>query len=192
MRFYGRMNQDSKIKIVLVVIGVSATLYIAYDYFQRRSTIFKPMPEWVEVGVKAVYDDQTIISPGIYNNSITTGKWEVVKVYTRSFQVNYSDAYSSSVITLNVDDPGAVHICVFEYDSEVDVVTVEEDEIKFRDFGVLQVVRFILEDEDSVYTGIYEWDTGIMLQLECLWKGQYTEGEVMGYFLQLREINIEF
>jgi len=192
MGFYGRIGQDSKVKLVLVIIGVVATLYTAYDYFQRRSVIFRYVPEWVEVGVKAIYDEQTVISPGTYNETITTWEWEIVRVFTRSFQVNTSGAYGSSIITINTDSPGALHICVFEYESEVEIVTAEGGEIEFGDFGKLAVLHFSLEDDDSIYAGIYEHETGIMLQLECQWKGQYVEGEMMGYFLKLRDINIEF
>jgi len=192
MGFFGRAGQDSKVKLVLVIIGAATTLYTAYDYFQRRSVVFRPVPEWVEVGVKAIYDEQTIISPGTYNETITTYEWEIVKVFTRSFQVNTSGAYGSSIITIDVDSPGALHICVFEYESKVDIVSAEEGEIELEDFGKLAVVHFSLEDEDSIYTGIYELKTGIMLQLECQYKGQYMEEETMGYFLKLRDINIEF
>lgn len=192
MGFYGRIGQDSKVKLVFVIIGVVATLYTAYDYFQRRSVIFRSMPEWVEVGVEAVYDDQTVISPGTYNETILTWRWEIVKVFTRSFQVNISSAYGSSIVTIDTDSPGAIHVCLFDYESEVDIVTAEEGEIEFGDFGKLMVVYFSLEDDDSIYTGIYEIETGIMLQLECQWKGQYLEGEMMGYLLKLRDINIEF
>jgi hypothetical protein len=189
---YSRIGVDSKVRFLLVILGISSTLFIAYDYFQRRSIVHALMPEWVEIGVKAVYDEQTIICPGILNETKIIVEWEVVKVYRRSFEVRYSSAHGDRSTILNVDDPGHLNICVFEFEPEGEVYTVEEDEINFLDFDTLKVFRLTLEDEYSINTGIYECETGIMLQLESRWKGDFSEGETMGYIIELREINLDF
>ena len=46
--------------------------------------------------------------------------------------------------------------------------------------------------DSAVWSGLYEGDTGILLELDVRGKGTFYVGEVMGLFTQLRETNIRF
>lgn len=76
---YSRMGLDNKARLIFVLIGIFTTLYTVYDYFQRKSIIYEPMPDWVHEGVKTTYDAQMIISPGILNETIMPHIYEITK-----------------------------------------------------------------------------------------------------------------
>jgi hypothetical protein len=166
-------------------------MYIAYDYFQQKRLSYRPIPDWVEVGVKAVYEDQLLISPGILNQTVMTSSWEVNKVFRRSFQVDYIYVNETVIVTVELNSPGYINICMFDYEFD-EIVSLEEDELVFRDFGILRVYRCVIELDNAVHTCVFERNTGILLQREAHWKGNFLEGENMGLFSQLIEINLDF
>ena len=109
----------------------------------------------------------------------------------RSFEYVIKGVTSTTVRTLDLNHPGDLGFCVF-FHSDHYAYTLDEDEIEVLDFGKLSVYNFTTENDDSVYNGVYEKNTGIMLFLEVHDKGKFEEGEEMGYYEQISSTDIDF
>jgi len=180
------------ILIILIILGISI---FGYFYLVRSpdDIAILEMPSWVQIGAEATYDQRAILSPDNLDSYVVTAKWEIVKIYLESFDLEYMDESGIRVTNYELDGLGGFYVFLFGLEpGRVENYFVKEDIIDFLDFGRLRVYHMTLETDSAVWSGLYEGDTGILLELDVRGKGTFYVGEVMGLFTQLRETNIRF
>lgn len=149
--------------------------------------------EWLEVGVEATYIQTAILSPGVLDSYQVAIKWRIAEVSLESFSVEYTDERGTGLTTVELDGPGNPYVCLLQLmPGESENFIAVEKTVEYGNFGSLHVYETILETETAFWYGIYEADTGILLELDVRGKERYDEGDVMGLFTQLQSINVGF
>jgi len=178
---------------VLLSVVIIVSLFGFYYFTQSPGEEVRENLEWLEVGVEATYVQIAILSPGVLDSYQAPIKWRISDVGPDSFSVEYTDERGTGLTTVELDGVGNPYVCLLQImlGESGNYVAVEKT-IMFENIGVLRVYDTILETETAVWYGIYEADTGILLQLDVRGKEEYEDGDVMGLFTQLQSINIEF
>ena len=175
---------------VVIIVSLFGFFYLTQspkDEAQEKN------PEWLQVGVEATYLQTAILSPGILDNYQVTIKWRIADINIESFSVEYTDERGTGLTTVELDGPGNPYVCLLNImPGESENFIAVEKAVEFGDFGSLHVYETILETETAFWYGIYEADTGILLELDVRGKEIYEDGDVMGLFTQLQSINVGF
>ena len=186
------MSVGSRSWILLSVV-IIVSLFGFFYFSQSLEDESQENLEWLKVGVEATYIQIAIISPGILDSYQATIKWRISDISLESFSVEYTDERGTGLTTVELDGVGNPYVCLLQImPGESENFRAVEKTILFENFGVLRVYDTILETETAVWYGIYEADTGILLELDVRSKEMYDDGDVMGLFTQLQNINFEF
>lgn len=178
---------------LLAIIVIASFVGLYYLNQSPEDEAQEKTPEWLEVGVEATYIQTAILGPGVFDDYRVTIKWRIADINLESFSVEYTDERGTGLTTVELDGPGNPYVCLLNVrPGESENFVAVEKTIEFEKFGSLRVYETILEAETAFWHGIYEADTGILLQLDVRGKGEYNDGEAMGLFTQLQSINVEF
>jgi len=178
---------------IVAVIIVASLAGIYYLSLSSKDEIQDRIPEWLVVDAEATYIQTAILSPGIFDDYRTIVKWRVADFSTESISLEITDERGTGLTTVELDGPGNPYFCLFNIQvGESENSVVVESTMEFENFGSLRVYETIFEAETAFWYGIYEADTGILLQMDVRGKGEYAEGEPMGLFTQLQSINVDF
>ena len=178
---------------ILLSVVIIVSLFGFFYLTQSPEDEARENLEWLEVGVEATYVQIAILSPGVLDGYQATIKWRIADVGLESFSVEYTDERGTGLTTVELDGVGNPYVCLLQImPGESENFRAVEKTILFENFGVLRVYDTILETETTFWSGIYEADTGILLELDVRGKEVYEDGDVMGLFTQLQSINVEF
>jgi hypothetical protein len=173
--------------ILVVFFGVFYIILNPIDGLQNENL------EWLKVGAEATYVQKAILSPGILHESNTSAKWRVINVYRESFRFDYVDYKGAESNTIEFDSIGNFYVCLLNLEPTFsENYVVEEKIIQVENFGALRVYEVFLETEVAIWSGIYEANTGILIELDVRGKESYKEGELMGLYTILLSTNVNF
>ena len=174
---------------VVIIVSLFGFFYLT----QSPKDESQENPEWLKVGVEATYIQTAILSPGVLDSYQVAIKWRIAEVSLESFSVEYTDERGTGLTTVELDGPGNPYVCLLQLmPGESENFIAVEKTVEYGNFGSLHVYETILETETAFWYGIYEADTGILLELDVRGKEIYDEGDVMGLFTQLQSINVGF
>jgi len=174
---------------VVIIVSLFGFFYIT----QSPEDEAQENLEWLKVGVEATYVQTAILSPGVLDSYQVAIKWRIAEVSLESFSVEYTDERGTGLTTVELDGPGNPYVCLLQLmPGESENFIAVEKAVEFGDFGSLHVYETILETETAFWYGIYEADTGILLELDVRGKEIYDDGDAMGLFTQLQSTNVEF
>ena len=178
---------------ILLSVVIIVSLFGFFYLTQSPEDEARENLRWLEVGVEATYVQIAILSPGVLDGYQATIKWRIADVGLESFSVEYTDERGTGLTTVELDGVGNPYVCLLQImPGESENFRAVEKTILFENFGVLRVYDTILETETTFWSGIYEADTGILLELDVRGKEVYEDGDVMGLFTQLQSINVGF
>jgi len=178
---------------ILISVVILVSLFGFFYFTQSPGDEARENLEWLKVGVEATYVQIAILSPGVLDSYQAPIRWRIADVGLESFSVEYTDERGTGLTAVELDGVGNPYVCLLQIMlGESENYRAVEKTINFENIGVLRVYETILETETAVWYGIYEADTGILLELDVRGKEVYEDGDVMGLFTQLQSINVEF